>query len=164
MINLFIDGNTALTPDNLKNVISTIDLTYEASWKQLSYDQSDNGGLKYYPSPTRISIFPIPIPENVDSIKLSFTSFVDSTFGLKVGYYFLTANDFNIANSMLYQSSWLSMDKQLDITVPLGAKFMGICIGSPKPINANDGAKIIKVQTLINASIGNWLKIKSKTN
>lgn len=161
MLDIYANGTKILTPDDLNGVVSTVDLVYGKTWRAFSYDKSANGGLVYAPAWNRISIFPIALPSDVKIVKLKITPLADIAKDTKVGYYFLTANDFNIANSMLSESDWCETNSELNIPVPIGAKYMGFCCSLSSNTTEENINSMINASLLVTTTIGEYLKSKN---
>lgn len=161
MLDIYANGAKILTPDDLNGVVSTVDLVYGRTWRPISFDQSDNGGLKYMPVWNRISIFPIALPSDIKIVKLKITLLADIAKGAKVGYYFLTANDFNIANSMLSETDWTDIHSELNIPVPTGAKYMGFCCSLSSNATEENINSLINASLLVTTTIGEYFKSKN---
>lgn len=160
---LFIEGEQLLTKRNLGEILGqsliTVDTAYGATWIPKSYDPTENGGLKDFDSPNRVSIFPISIPVSCKKIEVDFKQ---AQAGTSYGYYFTSVKEYNIPKTLIYQSGWIDTEIK-EIEIPDGSKFFGFCIALPQNDTPDNSSKYANVQILMKMTINDFLQRKEGT-
>lgn len=154
-------NDTVLTPSNLAsimgNVLVTADLASDGKWSKHTYDRTTNGGLSGNIVPGRVSLFPLALPKtDTISVKLSLTD------GVKWGYYFTTVPKYNVANTLVQMSDWLT-ETTKDISVPANAKYFGITLFLPQDDTPENVSKYASVQLLVKTTMSDFLQAKNGT-
>lgn len=156
-------NDTVLTPNNLAsimgNVLVTADLAYDSDekWSKHTYDSSADGGLAGDVLSARASLFPLTLPKtDTISVKLSLAN------GVKWGYYFTTVPQYNVANTLVQMSDWLT-DTTKDISVPANAKYFGITFFLPQDDTPENVSKYASVRLLVKTTLSDFLQAKSGT-
>lgn len=154
-------NDTVLTPSNLAsimgNVLVTADLASDGKWSKHTYNYNSNGGLSGDVIPRRVSLFPLTLPKtDTISAKLSLAN------GVKWGYYFTTVPQYNVANTLVQMSDWLT-DTAKDISVPANAKYFGITLFLPQDDTPENVSKYASVQLLVKTTMSDFLQAKNGT-
>lgn len=154
-------NDTVLTQNNLAsimgNVLVTADLASDGKWSKHTYDRTSDGGLSGYIVPGRVSLFPLALPKtDTISVKLSLTD------GVKWGYYFTTVPKYNVANTLVQMSDWLT-ETTKDISVPANAKYFGITLFLPQDDTPENVSKYASVQLLVKTTMSDFLQAKNGT-
>ena len=153
-------NDTVLTPNNLAsimgNVLVTADLASDGKWSKHTYDRTADGGLAGDALPARVSLFPLTLPKtDTISVKLSLAN------GVKWGYYFTTVPEYNVANTLVQMSGWLT-DTAKDISVPANAKYFGITLFLPQDDTPENVSKYASVQLLVKMPMSEFLQRENK--
>lgn len=154
-------NDTVLTSNNLANIMGnvlvTADLASDGKWSKHTYDRNSNGGLGGNVVPGRVSLFPLTLPKtDTISAKLSLAN------GVKWGYYFTTVPQYNVANTLVQMSDWLT-DTAKDISVPANAKYFGITLLLPQDDTPENVSKYASVQLLVKTTMSDFLQAKNGT-
>lgn len=154
-------NDTVLTPSNLAsimgNILVTADLASDGKWYKHTYDRTADGGLSGYEISARASLFPLTLPKtDTISVKLSLSD------GVKWGYYFTTVPQYNVANTLVQMSDWLT-DTTKDISVPANAKYFGITLFLPQDDTPENVSKYASVQLLVKTTMSDFLQAKNGT-
>lgn len=154
-------NDTVLTQSNLAsimgNVLVTADLASDGKWSKHTYDRAPNGGLAGIINPGRVSLFPLALPKtDTISVKLSLAD------GVKWGYYFTTVPQYDVANTLVQMSDWLT-DTTKDISVPANAKYFGITLFLPQDDTPENVSKYASVQLLVKTTMSDFLQAKNGT-
>lgn len=156
-------NDTVLTPNNLAsimgNVLVTADLASnsDGKWSGQTYNRTSDGGLEGGVLSARASLFPLTLPKtDTISVKLSLAN------GVKWGYYFTTVPQYNVANTLVQMSDWLT-DTTKDISVPANAKYFGITFFLPQDDTPENVSKYASVQLLVKTTLSDFLQAKSGT-
>ena len=149
-------NDTVLTPSNLGSVLVTADLASDEKWSKRTYGASADDGLNGGVLPARVSLFPLTLPKtDTISVKLS------SANGVKWGYYFTTVPQYNVANTLVQISDWLT-DTAKDISVPANAKYFGITLFLPQDDTPENVSKYASVQLLVKMPMSEFLQRENK--
>lgn len=153
-------NDTVLTQSNLAsimgNVLVTADLASDGKWSKHTYDRTADGGLAGTIMPARASLFPLALPKtDTISVKLSLADDV------KWGYYFTTVSQYEVANTLLQMSDWLT-DTAKDISVPANAKYFGITLSLPQDDTPENVSKYASVQILMKMTLSEFLQRENK--
>ena len=153
-------NDTVLTPNNLAsimgNVLVTADLASDGKWSKHTYDRTADGGLDGGVLPARVSLFPLTLPKtDTISVKLSLSD------GVKWGYYFTTVPQYDVANTLVQMSDWLT-DTAKDISVPANAKYFGITLFLPQDDTPENVSKYASVQLLVKMPMSEFLQRENK--
>lgn len=149
-------NDTVLTPSNLGSVLVTADLASDEKWSKRTYGSSADGGLDGGVLPARVSLFPLTLPKtDTISVKLSLAN------GVKWGYYFTTVPQYNVANTLVQMSDWLT-DTAKDISVPANAKYFGITLFLPQDDTPENVSKYASVQLLVKMPMSEFLQRENK--
>lgn len=154
-------NETVLTPSNLAsimgNVLVTADLASDGKWSKKNYNRTADGGLDGPVFPARASLFPLTLPKtDTISVKLSLSD------GVKWGYYFTTVPQYNVANTLVQMSDWLT-ETTKDISVPANAKYFGITLFLPQDDTPENVSKYASVQLLVKTTMSDFLQAKNGT-
>lgn len=154
-------NDTVLTQSNLAsimgNVLVTADLASDGKWSKHTYNRTADGGLSGDVFPARASLFPLALPKtDTISVKLSLTD------GVKWGYYFTTVSQYEVANTLVDMSDWLT-DTTKDISVPANAKYFGIALFLPQDDTPENVSKYASVQLLVKTTMSDFLQAKNGT-
>lgn len=154
-------NDTVLTPSNLAsimgNVLVTADLASDGKWSKHTYDRTTDGGLSGNSVPQRVSLFPLTLPKtDTISVKLSLANDVHW------GYYFTTVPQYNVANTLVQMSDWLT-DTTKDISVPANAKYFGITLLLPQDDTPENVSKYASVRLLVKTTMSDFLQAKNGT-
>lgn len=156
-------NDTVLTPSNLAsimgNVLVTADLASDSDgkWVKHTYDRTADGGLDGGVPPARVSLFPLTLPKtDTISVKLSLSD------GVRWGYYFTTVPQYNVANTLVQMSDWLT-ETTKDISVPANAKYFGISLFFPQDDTPENVSKYASVQLLVKTTMSDFLQAKNGT-
>ena len=151
-------NDTVLTSNNLGSVLVTADLASDGKWSNHTYGRTADGRLSGdVPSPARASLFPLALPKtDTISVKLSLAN------GVKWGYYFTTVPQYNVANTLVQMSEWLT-DTTKDISVPANAKYFGITLILPQDDTPENVSKYASVRLLVKTTLSDFLQAKSGT-
>lgn len=156
-------NDTVLTSNNLAsimgNVLVTADLASDSDgkWSKYTYDRTADGGLAGDVHLARASLFPLTLPKtDTISVKISLANDV------KWGYYFTTVPQYNVANTLVQMSDWLT-DTAKDISVPANAKYFGITLFLPQDDTPENVSKYASVQLLVKTTMSDFLQAKNGT-
>lgn len=154
-------NDTVLTQNNLAsimgNVLVTADLASDGKWSKHTYNLTADGGLDGSVIPARVSLFPLTLPKtDTISVKLSLSD------GVKWGYYFTTVPKYNVANTLVQMSDWLT-DTTKDISIPANAKYFGITLFLPQDDTPENVSKYASVQLLVKTTMSDFLQAKNGT-
>lgn len=154
-------NDTVLTSNNLANIMGnvlvTADLASDGKWSKHTYSRTADGGLGgNVPAPARASLFPLALPKtDTISVKLSLAN------GVKWGYYFTTVPQYDVANTLVQMSDWLT-DTAKDISVPANAKYFGITLFLPQDDTPENVSKYASVQLLVKMPMSEFLQRENK--
>lgn len=119
---IFGGGDEFLTK---RDFSEAVDLLQGCSPQQKTYNTSSNSGLNIATLVDRVLFFPISVTEG----ELIDVSFQPKASDSVWGYFFASATENNIPNTMVFMSNWLT-DTFKSLVVPANAKYFGVCIGS----------------------------------
>lgn len=119
---IFGGGDEFLTK---RDFSEAVDLLQGCSPQQKTYNTSSNSGLNIITLVDRVLFFPISVTEG----ELIDVSFQPKASDSVWGYFFASATENNIPNTMVFMSNWLT-DTFKSLVVPANAKYFGVCIGS----------------------------------
>lgn len=154
-------NDRVLTQSNLTsimgNVLVTADLASDGKWSNHTYDRTADGGLSGFEMSARASLFPLTLPKtDTISVKISLAN------GVKWGYYFTTVPQYDVANTLVQMSDWLT-DTAKDISVPANAKYFGISLFLPQDDTPENVSKYASVQLLVKTTMSDFLQAKNGT-
>lgn len=153
-------NDTVLTSNNLANIMGnvlvTADLASDGKWSKRTYDRTADGGLAGTIRSARASLFPLALPRtDTISVKISLAN------GVKWGYYFTTVPQYDVANTLVQMSDWLT-DTAKDISVPANAKYFGITLFLPQDDTPENVSKYASVQLLVKMPMSEFLQRENK--
>lgn len=153
-------NDTVLTSNNLANIMGnvlvTADLASDGKWSKHTYGRTADGGLADTIMSARASLFPLALPRtDTISVKISLAN------GVKWGYYFTTVPQYDVANTLVQMSDWLT-DTAKDISVPANAKYFGITLFLPQDDTPENVSKYASVQLLVKMPMSEFLQRENK--
>lgn len=119
---IFGGGDEFLTK---RDFSEAVDLLQGCIPQQKTYDTDSQGGVSTSSLENRVLFFPILVSKG----ELINVSFQPKASDSAWGYFFASATESNIPNSMVFMSNWLT-DTFKSLVVPAKAKYFGICIKS----------------------------------